>query len=58
MDTFKTVVKSEQSHPAPRSHVGQTGKKQEFARETGIPTFKAGVERKIGRMILKSLFGK
>ena len=29
-----------------------------FARETGIPTSKAGVERKIGRMILKSLFGK
>lgn len=32
--------------------------KQKFARETGIPTSRAGVERKIGNMILKALFGK
>lgn len=38
--------------------LGITQVKQKFARETGIPTSKAGVERKIGRMILKSLFGK
>ena len=38
--------------------LGITKAKQNFARETGIPTSKAGVERKIGRMILKSLFGK
>ena len=38
--------------------LGTTQAKQKFARETGIPTSKAGVERKIGRMILKSLFGK
>ena len=38
--------------------LGITQAKQKFARETGIPTSKAGVERKIGRMILKSLFGK
>ena len=38
--------------------LGITQAKQNFARETGIPTSKAWVERKIGRMILKSLFGK
>lgn len=38
--------------------LGITQAKQKFVRETGIPTSKAGVERKIGRMILKSLFGK
>lgn len=38
--------------------LGITQAKQKFARETGIPTTKAGVERKIGRMIIKSLFGK
>ena len=38
--------------------LGITQAKQKFAKETGIPTSKAGVERKIGRMILKSLFGK
>ena len=38
--------------------LGITQAKQNFARETGIPTSKAGVERKIGRMILKSLFRK
>jgi hypothetical protein len=38
--------------------LGVTQAKQKFARQTGIPTSKAGVERKIGNMILKSLFGK
>ena len=38
--------------------LGITQAKQKFTRETGVPTSKAGVERKIGRMILKSLFGK
>ncbi len=32
--------------------------KQDFARQTGIPTSKAGLERKIGSTILKLLFGK
>lgn len=32
--------------------------KQKLSRETGIPTSKAGLERKIGRSILKALFGK
>ena len=30
--------------------------KQNFARQTGVPTSKAGVERKIGKMILDALF--
>ena len=38
--------------------VGITQAKQKFARETGIPTSKAGIERKIGSTILKLLFGK
>lgn len=32
--------------------------KQKFARQTGIPTSKAGLERKIGSFLLKMLFGK
>ena len=32
--------------------------KQKIARQTGIPTTKSGIERKIGKMILKSIFGK
>lgn len=38
--------------------LGITRMKQKFARETGIPTSKAGIERKIGNVILKALFGK
>lgn len=38
--------------------LGITQAKQKFARETGIPTSKAGIERKIGSTILKLLFGK
>jgi hypothetical protein len=38
--------------------LGITQAKRLIARQTGIPTSKAGVERKIGNMILKSLFGK
>ncbi len=36
--------------------LGLTQAKQNFARQTGIPTSKAGVERKIGKMILDALF--
>lgn len=32
--------------------------KQKIARKAGIPTTKQGLERKVGRMILKGLFGK
>ena len=37
---------------------GITQAKQQFARRTGKPTSKAGLERKIGRAIIKGLFGK
>ena len=38
--------------------LGITKAKQQFARKTGIPTSKAGLERKVGKMIIKSIFGK
>ena len=38
--------------------VGITQAKQKIARKTGIPTSKAGLERKIGKTIIKSIFGK
>ncbi len=38
--------------------LGITQAKQQLARRTGIPTSKAGLERKIGKMIIKSIFGK
>ena len=36
--------------------LGITQAKQKIARQTGIPTTKAGIERKIGQMIIKSIF--
>lgn len=41
-----------------RRALGVTNVKQKIARETGIPTSKSGLERKIGKTILKTLFGK
>ena len=38
--------------------LGITQAKQRFARETGIPTSKAGLERKVGKMLLNAIFGK
>ena len=38
--------------------LGITQIKREFTNSTGIPTTKAGIERKIGSTILKALFGK
>ena len=38
--------------------LGVTQAKQQFARRTGIPTSKAGLERKIGKMVIKSILGK
>lgn len=38
--------------------LGVTAAKQKIARTTGIPLSKAGIERKLGNIILKSLFGK
>lgn len=37
--------------------LGVTSAKQKFARETGIPTTKAGFERKIGSYVLGLLIG-
>ena len=38
--------------------LGITEAKRKIAKETGIPTSKAGIERKIGQTILKAIFGK
>lgn len=38
--------------------LGITQAKREFTKSTGIPTTKAGIERKIGSAIVKALFGK
>ncbi len=38
--------------------LGITQAKQQIARKTGIPTSKAGLERKIGSIVLKVLFGR
>lgn len=38
--------------------LGISQAKQKFARRTGIPTTKAGLERKIGATVLKMIFGK
>lgn len=35
-----------------------TGAKQSFARKTGVPTSKVGIQRKLGATLLKVLFGK
>lgn len=36
--------------------VGITALKREIAKKTGIPTSKAGIERKVGKKILDLLF--
>ena len=38
--------------------LGISQTKQRIARQTGIPTSKAGMERKLGKMILKMILGK
>lgn len=38
--------------------LGITQAKQKLARETGIPTSKAGLERKLGKMVLNAIFVK
>jgi hypothetical protein len=38
--------------------LGITKMKQRFARETGIPTSRSGLERKIGNTIIKAILGK
>jgi len=38
--------------------LGVTQAKQQFARKTGIPTSKAGIERKIGNAVIRAILGK
>ncbi len=38
--------------------LGVTKVKREFSKATGIPTTKAGIERKIGGAIINAIFGK
>ena len=38
--------------------LGVTQVKQEISRKTGIPMTKSGIERKVGKVIIKSIFGK
>lgn len=38
--------------------IGITRVKQQISRQVGIPLTKNGLERKIGRSIIKCLFGK
>ena len=38
--------------------LGITQLKQKIARETGVPTSRQGLERKIGKTIIDLLFGK
>ena len=37
--------------------LGVTKAKRKFTRKTGIPTTKAGIERKIGKMVIDAIFG-
>ncbi len=38
--------------------LGITQAKQKIARATGVPTSKAGIERKIGQTVINLIFGK
>lgn len=38
--------------------LGITQAKREFTKSTGIPASKSGLERKIGSIIIKAIFGK
>ena len=38
--------------------LGITAAKQKFARQTGIPSSKSGLERKLGAFIINILFGR
>lgn len=38
--------------------LGITQVKQQIARQTGIPTTKSGLERKIGNAMFNAIFGK
>ena len=38
--------------------LGISQAKQKIARQTGIPTSKSGLERKVGSLIVKGIFGE
>lgn len=38
--------------------LGITGAKQRFARQTGIPTTRGGMERMLGRFLINLILGK
>lgn len=38
--------------------IGISGLRNSIAKKTGIPTTKQGVERKLGRSLIKMIFGK
>lgn len=38
--------------------LGISQAKQQISRKTGIPMSKAGLERKIGKLVVNSIFGK
>lgn len=40
-----------------KTFLGITNVKRQFARKTGIPTSKTGLEAKIGRLVLQTIFG-
>ncbi|MDD6553414.1 MAG: hypothetical protein PUF37_07510 [Prevotellaceae bacterium] len=56
--------RSKRSTPIPglsfswKRALGISQARQKFARTTGIPTTKQGLERKVGKTILGLLFGK
>lgn len=41
-----------------RRAVGVTAARREVARRTGVPTTRAGVERKVGRTVINSILGR
>lgn len=41
-----------------RRALGISSAKNRIARATGIPTTRSGLERKVGRMVIKAIFGK
>ena len=38
--------------------VGISAAKQKIARKTGVPLTKGGLERKVGRAVINTIFGK
>ena len=56
-DKFKTMKIHGLSFSWKRA-LGVTRLKQDFAKATGIPTTRNGIERKIGNAVINSIFGK